>query len=122
MKTLYLLLSLSMMLTAYNSTSDKQVNDKMPSFVDLSSPELQSEAGEYWNVAKRVEPGYPIEAAKKSTSGCVELSVLVNSQGRAQGYNTISSYPEGVFDKNAAATMNLLRYDPQLKIQVSNLY
>ncbi|WP_050581990.1 energy transducer TonB [Pseudoalteromonas sp. TB64] len=74
------------------------------------------------NVAKRDEPVYLIEAAKKSTSGCVELSVLVNSQGSAQGDNTISSYPEGIFDKNAAATMNLWRCDPQLKVQVSNLY
>ncbi|MDQ2045616.1 hypothetical protein NRL14_18080 [Pseudoalteromonas sp. 20-92] len=40
MKALYLLLPLSMMLTACSSTSDKQVSDEMQSFIDLSSPEL----------------------------------------------------------------------------------
>ena len=70
MKALYLLLPLSMMLTACGSTSDQQVNDEMPSFIDLSTPELRSKAGEYWDVAKRVEPRYPIEAAKKSISAC----------------------------------------------------
>ena len=66
MKALYLLLPLSMMLTVCSSMSDKQVNDEMPSFIDLSSPELRSKVGEYWDVAKRVEPRYQIEAAKKS--------------------------------------------------------
>ncbi|MDN3389694.1 energy transducer TonB [Pseudoalteromonas sp. APC 3691] len=109
MKALYLLLPLSMMLTACGSTSDQQVNDEMPSFIDLSSPELRSKAGEYWDVAKRVEPRYPIEAAKKSISGCVELAMLINSQGEAQGYKVIASYPEGVFDNNAAAAVGLWR-------------
>ncbi|MBG9994460.1 energy transducer TonB [Pseudoalteromonas sp. NZS127_1] len=110
MKALYLLLPLSMMLIACSSTSDKQVSDEMLSFIDLSSPELRSKAGEYWDVVKRVEPRYPIEAAKKSISGCVELATLINSQGKAQGYKVISSYPEGVFDNNAAAAVGLWRW------------
>ena len=110
MKALYLLLPLSMMLTACSSTSDKQVSDEMLSIIDLSSPELRSKAGEYWDVVKRVEPRYPIEAAKRSISGCVELATLINSQGEAQGYKVISSYPEGVFDNNAAAAVGLWRW------------
>ena len=119
MKALYLLLPLSMMLTACSSTSDKQVSDEM---LDLSSPELRSKAGEYWDVVKRVEPRYPIEAAKRSISGCVELATLINSQGEAQGYKVISSYPEGVFDNNAAAAVVYGAGKRQLKIRVSNLF
>ncbi|MBH0038668.1 MULTISPECIES: energy transducer TonB [unclassified Pseudoalteromonas] len=110
MKALYLLLPLSILLTACSSTSDKQANEEMPSFIDLSSPELRSKTGEYWNIAKRVEPRYPLEAAKKSISGCVELAMVINSQGEAQGYKVISSYPEGVFDNNAAAAVGLWRW------------
>ena len=56
--------------------------------------------------------GTMLKAAKKSISGCVELSVLVNSQGRAQGDSVISSYPEGVFDVYAAASISLLHCKP----------
>jgi len=41
---------------------------------------------------------------------CVELATLINSQGEAQGYKVISSYPEGVFDNNAAAAVGLWRW------------
>ena len=33
--------------------------------------------------------------------------MLINSQGEAQGYKVVSSYPEGVFDIDAAAAVGL---------------
>jgi protein TonB len=115
MKGLYLLLPLGILLTACNSTSDTQAIEEVPSFIDLSSVELRSKAGEYWDVVKRVEPQYPIEAVKKSISGCVELAMLINSQGKAQGYKVLSSYPEGLFDSNAAAAVGLWSWEPTVE-------
>lgn len=41
--------------------------------------------------------------------------MLINSQGKAQGYKVLSSYPEGLFDSNAAAAVGLWSWEPTVE-------
>lgn len=41
--------------------------------------------------------------------------MLINSQGEVQGYKVVSSYPEGVFDIDAAAAVGLWRWKPTVE-------
>ncbi|GHE83142.1 energy transducer TonB [Thalassotalea profundi] len=82
-----------------------KVEEPKINYLDISDKDQIKLIDEYWTVAKRIEPRYPISAAKKNVSGCVDLIVGIDQNGKAQGYKVRSSYPKGVFDKNAAATL-----------------
>jgi len=56
---------------------------------------------DYWVTDKKVAPEYPLGAAKKGLSGCVEFSLVIGSNGRAVSPKIIKSFPEGVFDIKA---------------------
>ncbi|MDN3381802.1 energy transducer TonB [Pseudoalteromonas sp. APC 3358] len=123
MKALYLLLPLTSLLAACGSTptADKSVeklnhtdvsNAEIRDYIDLSSVELRDRVKDYWNISTRTEPRYPIAAAKKGLAGCVELMTIINSEGKAQGYKVISSYPKGLFDEAAAQSLNTWAWLP----------
>ena len=82
-----------------------KVEEPKINYLDISGKDQIKLVDEYWTVAKRIEPRYPISAAKNNISGCVDLIVGIDQNGKAQGYKVRSSYPKGVFDKNAAAAM-----------------
>ncbi|TMP86659.1 energy transducer TonB [Pseudoalteromonas ruthenica] len=75
-------------------------------YIDLTSDDKKELVNEYWVVEKRQDPKYPVDAAKEGLSGCVELVVGIKENGKAGGYKVKNSYPEGVFDKHAAAALN----------------
>ena len=123
MKALYLLLPLTSLLAACGSTptADKSVeklnhtdvsNAEIRDYIDLSSVELRDRVKDYWNISTRTEPRYPIAAAKKGLAGCVELMTIINSEGKAQGYKVISSYPKGLFDEAAAQSLSTWAWLP----------
>ncbi|MBQ4856977.1 energy transducer TonB [Pseudoalteromonas sp. MMG007] len=123
MKALYLLLPLTTLLTACGSTSTAEKNvEKLKhtdvsgveklDYIDLSSIELRDKVKDYWGIATRTEPRYPVEAARKNLAGCVELITIINSEGKAQGYKVLSSYPKGLFDKAAAQSLNTWSWLP----------
>jgi len=82
-----------------------KVDEPKINYLDISNKGQIKLVDEYWTVAKRIEPRYPISAAKKNISGCVDLIVGIDQNGKAQGYKVRSSYPKGVFDKHAAAAL-----------------
>jgi len=106
MKALYLLLPLTSLLTACGSTPTTEHNVEKLDYIDLSSVELRDRVKDYWSVFTKVEPLYPIAAASKGLAGCVELMTIINSEGKAQGYKVLSSYPKGLFDKAAARSLS----------------
>ncbi|TMO49879.1 energy transducer TonB [Pseudoalteromonas ruthenica] len=75
-------------------------------YIDLTSDDKKELVNEYWVVEKRQDPKYPVGAAKEGLSGCVELVVGIKENGKAGGYKVKKSYPEGVFEKHAAAALN----------------
>lgn len=74
-------------------------------YLDLTSDANNKLFNEYWIVEKRQEPKYPVSAARKGLSGCVDLIVGVNSDGKSGFHKVKKSYPEGIFDKHAAAVL-----------------
>jgi len=98
---------LSMLLGACvsNDVGD-EVKVESINYIDLSLENQRELAKEYWVVQKRKEPKYPISAARKGLSGCVDLIVGINKEGKLGGYKVKSSYPQGVFDNYAAAALN----------------
>jgi TonB family protein len=74
-------------------------------YLDLSLESQKDLVKDYWVVEKRQDPKYPVTAAKENISGCVDLVVGINQDGKTSGYKIKSSYPEGVFDNNAAASL-----------------
>jgi hypothetical protein len=52
---------------------------------------------DYWIVDKKVAPKYPLLAAKKRMSGCVEFLLVIDSNGKALKPKIIKEFPEGVF-------------------------
>lgn len=89
------------------SCSSNTEEDKIDTqFLDLSSAEHSEVVANYWIVAKRVNPQYPVSAARDGVSGCVDLIVGIGSDGRAEGYKVRSSYPKGIFDDYAAAALS----------------
>ena len=78
-----LLLPLTLFVVSCDTTT--KVEEPTINYLDISGKDQIKLVDEYWNVAKRTEPRYPVSAA--------------------QGYKVRSSYPKGVFDKNAAAAL-----------------
>ncbi|MGI5310017.1 energy transducer TonB [Rheinheimera sp. WS51] len=99
----YLLLPLTLFVVSCATTT--KVEEPKINYLDISGKDQIKLVDEYWTVAKRIEPRYPILAAKNNVSGCVDLIVGIDQNGKAQGYKVRSSYPKGVFDKNAAAAL-----------------
>lgn len=99
----YLIIPLTFALAACSSTPETE--QVQSNYLDLSAKKQVKLVEEYWTVVKRVEPRYPVSAAKKNISGCVDLIVGIDQKGKAKGYKVRSSFPKGVFDKNAAAAL-----------------
>ncbi|WP_235839594.1 energy transducer TonB [Cognaticolwellia mytili] len=99
----YFLLPLALFVTSCAPTT--KVDKTKIDYLDLSGKEQVKLAEEYWRVVKRIEPRYPVSAAKNNISGCVDLIVGIDQNGKATGYKVRSSYPKGVFDNNAAAAL-----------------
>ena len=80
-------------------------------YIDLTLDDKKDLITEYWVVEKRQDPKFPINAASKRLSGCVDLIVGINSNGKSNGYKVKKSYPEGLFDKYAAAALNNWKWE-----------
>lgn len=89
---------------ASTDTADTSVKEPIQ-YLDLTLDDKKELVREYWVVEKRQEPKYPISAAKKGVSGCVDLIIGIKTDGTSGGYKVKKSYPEGVFDKYAATAL-----------------
>ncbi|QQX79133.1 energy transducer TonB [Shewanella sp. KX20019] len=102
---LILLLSACTATATSSDTQPAQLN-----YVDLTLKANKEKLANYWIVATTIEPKYPVSAARDGISGCVDLIVGINSEGKLQGYKVRSSYPQGVFDESAAAAIAKWRW------------
>lgn len=102
----YLVISLSMLCLvtgcASNQLSNKAENAAASDSNFTPIPRInEAEFSGLWTVQKRVDPGYSIYAASNGLSGCVTLSFVVNSEGKAVEPEITDSFPADVFDKLA---------------------
>ena len=106
----YLVISLISLLAGCASnqlTTDSQAVDS-----GLEQPADESEFASLWTQTKRVNPQYPISAAKDGLSGCVNLSFVVNNEGRVTEQQVTDSFPKGVFEKKAIEALKRWRWKP----------
>lgn len=59
----------------------------------------------------RIEPKYPIEAAKQGVEGSVVLKYNVDKSGKVADVIVLKSVPEKVFDKSAKIALRQWKYD-----------
>ena len=110
MKSLFILLIPLLSACAATSSSPSENTSTQLDYIDLTSEAGKTQLNNYWEVAKTVEPQYPTSAARDGISGCVDLVIGINSEGKVQGYKIRSSYPKRVFDKSAEAAIAKWRW------------
>ncbi|NOU49233.1 energy transducer TonB [Pseudoalteromonas sp. JBTF-M23] len=105
-KTITISILLSLSLVACTTNHTKNTPSKGPvKFIDLTSDTSQTLIDDYWVVTKKQEPLYPVDAAKRGVSGCVDLEVGISNEGKMIVYKVKKSYPQGIFDDYAAAAL-----------------
>lgn len=60
----------------------------------------------------RIEPTYPVNAAKEGVNGYVQMSFDINPAGSVANVNVIKASPIGVFDTSAVEALKQWKYQP----------
>ncbi|MGI2170443.1 TonB family protein [Shewanella sp. MF05960] len=60
----------------------------------------------------RIEPTYPVNAAKEGVNGYVQMSFDINPTGSVANVNVIKASPKGVFDTSAVEALKQWKYQP----------
>lgn len=61
---------------------------------------------------KRVNPEFPLDAAKRGMFGYVRLRFLVDEQGDVTAVDTLDSFPEDLFEKASIKAIKRWKYQP----------
>ncbi|WP_423187022.1 energy transducer TonB [Alishewanella sp. d11] len=62
----------------------------------------------------RVEPRFPLEAARQGISGWVKLAYSIDETGSVIDISIIEAEPKNIFDKEAIRALRRWKYQPQL--------
>jgi protein TonB len=62
----------------------------------------------------RIEPKYPIQAARDGKEGWVKLSFTINEIGGVEDVKVIEAQPKRVFDKEARRALRKWKYKPKV--------
>lgn len=95
-------------LSACSTTADVKEGDMPP--IDFVGN--RDALGEMWTVSKNDYPKYPIDAARKGISGCVDFSFVINSDGKAQNIHVIKAVPDSTFIRSATKSLKKFRWQP----------
>jgi protein TonB len=90
------------------STNNNQITEADINALDLT--EQKSQTKNYWVVTKKSYPTYPVSAARKDISGCVEFSFVINESGKAQNIQIIKSVPDKIFNKAAIESLKKFKW------------
>ena len=63
----------------------------------------------------RIEPKYPIQAARDGKEGWVKLSFTINEIGGVEDVTVIEAQPKRVFDKEAKRALRKWKYKPKVE-------
>ncbi|TLU64865.1 energy transducer TonB [Thalassotalea litorea] len=62
----------------------------------------------------RIEPKYPIQAARDGKEGWVQLSFTINEVGGVDDVTVIAAEPKRIFDKEAKRALRKWKYKPKI--------
>ena len=62
----------------------------------------------------RIQPQYPVTAARDGIEGWVQLAFDVNELGGVINIRIIDSYPKRIFDKEARKALRRWKYQPRV--------
>jgi len=63
----------------------------------------------------RIEPKYPVQAARDGVEGWVRLAFSVNSAGQVTDIQVIDSEPKRLFEREAIRALQQWKYQPQME-------
>lgn len=101
-------LACAIALSACNSTPDGKSNEIQPIDFVGNKKSLKK----MWIVSKNDYPKYPIDAAWKGISGCVDFSFVISSEGKAQNIQVIKAIPDSTFIRSATKSLKNFRWQP----------
>jgi len=94
---------------------------KLQQSVVISDVEPETENKPDLQAIERVSPKYPQNAARKGLFGYVNIRYVVDEQGGVIAVDTLDSFPENVFEKEAMAAVKQWRYQPTGKKQLGSV-
>lgn len=106
--------ALALLTLAINSNAkEAQVKEPLVSdYIDLTNVNSTQALSDYWKLVQHSQPQFPATARRKGLSGCVDVQVRIDNNGRATGYKIAMSYPKGVFDDKAVLALDKWRWSP----------
>ncbi|AGH44142.1 energy transducer TonB [Paraglaciecola psychrophila] len=63
----------------------------------------------------RIEPKYPVEAARNKQEGSIILQFDIDKDGSTDNIQVIESFPQQVFDKNSITALKQWTYKPRIQ-------
>lgn len=81
--------------------------------VDIGGPGSLQRDGEATPIV-RIEPRYPIQAARDGKEGWVRLSFTINEVGGVEDVEVIEADPKRVFDREAKRALRKWKYKPKI--------
>lgn len=81
--------------------------------IDIGGPGSLQRDGEATPIV-RIEPRYPIQAARDGKEGWVRLSFTINEVGGVDDVEVIEAEPRRVFDREAKRALRKWKYKPKI--------
>lgn len=95
------------------------INFDMPSVdvggvgVDIGAVGQMQRDGEATPIV-RIEPKYPVQAARDGKEGWVQLSFTINEVGGVEDVEVINAEPKRIFDREAKRALRKWKYKPKI--------
>lgn len=80
----------------------------------LDAPTIGAEEGDATPIV-RIEPKYPVQAARDGKEGFVQLSFTITETGEVDDVNVIKAEPKRIFDREAIRALQKWKYKPKIQ-------
>ena len=81
-------------------------------YLDLSVGDAEQKLKAYWVSSRDPRPYYPEEAINQKASGCTEVKLAIDPDGKARKFTVVSSFPQGLFDATTIESLSKARWKP----------